>query len=547
MTAPRLDSRSRRRPRFRPLLGGVMNRMPFLAAAVVVLALTVGSPSRAQSDSCAGKADELQAAIDARGAKWVARRPRALTMTGLTLEAINAPRLPALIQAAAATLPKSIDWRDHGAVSGIRDQGACGSCWAFATTQALESQVMIAKPGAGDVRLSEQVLVSCSQGPATPHRGCDGGFLDRAADFLVSYGLPPESDYPYTATDGSCAKAKAGWQAHAFKIGGWNSVPAEIEAFKDALANYGPLPTVLNLRKDFKYYDSGIYSYVPGSQWGCAGQASDGRDNDDWGWHAVLIVGYNDEGRYFIVKNSWGPDWGEKGYFRIAYSELATKASFGKVTLVLLPRPGSRASAAGVAADASRPAGADADFTEVRASAEPGAAASAAAGGCTWQFPSCGKCDCKERCWVCNKDHGKAACGDSRPDCPKQKFLCNCCRGEHAPEVYWAEDCNDQALAAAHGCQPALRECPPLPLRDCSCCGVNDSFIHWKTQSQACADEWAGRGCRSKTKENGACIDLPRGASPSPEEIRSRDEDDMNKLEKEQQQEIDKRRSQGTL
>ena len=313
-----------------------MNRKSFLAAAVVVVALVVAPSVRAQEDPCAGKADALQAAIDARGAKWAARRPRAITMTGLKLMPIKAPPLAALTLAAAATLPKSFDWRQQGAVSGIRDQGACGSCWAFAMTQALESQVMMLKPGSPDVRLSEQVMLSCSGAGS-----CDGGRMD--ADFLASDGLPPEEDYPYAAVNGRCDDARPGWKARAYRIGGWNTVSAELDAMKDALVNYGPLPTVLDLRKDFKYYESGVYSYIPGTEWGCQGPG--GKDDDDWGWHAVLIVGYDDDAQCFIVKNSWGSGWGEKGYFRIAYSELATKAAFGKQTLVYLPLAASRATA----------------------------------------------------------------------------------------------------------------------------------------------------------------------------------------------------------
>jgi C1A family cysteine protease len=310
----------------------VMNRCRCWAVVSIVLALA-SPPSRAQGDRCDGKAAELQTAIKNRGAKWVSRLPRAeATMTGLTLAPLDAPLLPALTEAGAAVLPRRLDWRERGAVSGIRDQGSCGSCWAFAVTQALESQIMMAKKDSKDVSLSEQVVVSCSGAGS-----CNGGRPDIASNFIASVGVPPESDYPYTAANGSCGSAKAGWKNRAYKIGAWNSVPNNVAALKSALVNYGPMPTILDLRKDFKYYESGVYSYVPGAEWGCAGQDSRGKDNDEWGWHAVLLVGYDDDGQYFIVKNSWGPGWGENGFFRIAYSELRTKVFFANQTLAYLP------------------------------------------------------------------------------------------------------------------------------------------------------------------------------------------------------------------
>jgi C1A family cysteine protease len=294
-----------------------------LLAALALSARAARAEDAASPRNLSAEVAALQAAIKAREAKWVAAETPMSRLTlnqrrmrlGLGFAPITAPALPAPTEAAEAILPKKFDWRDHDGVSGIRDQKTCGSCWAFAMTQALESYVKITQKKSGDVSLSEQVLLSCGG-----KGSCDGGVLN--ADFLQSTGLPPASDYPYTATDGSCASAAAGWKDRAYRIGAWNSVKQDLASIKTALATYGPLPTALFVYEDFMYYKSGIYSYIKGKP---------------LGGHAVLIVGYDDDEQSFTVKNSWGPDWGEGGYFRIAYSEMETAVSFGDSTIVYMP------------------------------------------------------------------------------------------------------------------------------------------------------------------------------------------------------------------
>jgi len=391
--------------------------------ALIVVSLAAAGPGRAQ-DLCDGKAAELRKAIEAHGAKWVSRPPSAApTMTGLEQAPIEAPVLP-LTEAAETILPKRYDWREHHAVSGVRDQGQCGSCWAFSMTQALESQVMIASKSSEDPKLSEQVMVSCS-GVGS----CNGGKMN--ASFIQTVGLPPESDYPYTATDGSCSAAKSGWRQRAHRIGSWYSVPHNLAAVKSALVIHGPLPITLDLRKDMKYYESGVYTYIKGDDWGCGGKDSSGRDNDEWGWHAVLLVGYDDAEQYFIVKNSWGTGWGENGYFRIAYSEMSTKAFFGNETLVYLTTPPGAAEVAAASratkktsATASRPDAAAA-VADVLPGSVLGSTAESGAGGpqCTWTPPSCGVCACGSSCLYCKADPSIAACGGAQPHCPVPKMV----------------------------------------------------------------------------------------------------------------------------
>jgi C1A family cysteine protease len=136
--------------------------------------------------------------------------------------------------------------------------------------------------------------------------------------FLQTTGLPPDSDYRYIQADGKCSAAASGWQSRANKIMAWSSIPQNVESVKAALVKYGPLATGYLVFEDFMYYSSGIYKHTTGSQ---------------QGGHAVIIVGYNDAEKYFIVKNSWGPSWGENGYFRIAYSEMTSDTSFGMITV----------------------------------------------------------------------------------------------------------------------------------------------------------------------------------------------------------------------
>ncbi|PIU20729.1 MAG: hypothetical protein COT18_00705 [Elusimicrobia bacterium CG08_land_8_20_14_0_20_59_10] len=256
---------------------------------------------------------DIQDTIAASGAKWVAGETAvseqdAAFLTGLSLEPIEGPPAP---EASEKGLARTFDWRNSGGnfVTPPRSQGGCGSCWAFAMTGALESYMLRTRNTPGvDLDLSEQVFVSCSKAGS-----CKGGALYPA--FLSDKGLPAEAAYPYAAVNGSCSAAAAGWQKDANKIAGWGIVAGGSSSrLKASLVKYGPLPTSMLVYEDFRHYKSGIYSRVSGKY---------------LGGHAVLLVGYNDDEEYFMVKNSWGPDWGEDGYFRIAYSEMSSRVFFG--------------------------------------------------------------------------------------------------------------------------------------------------------------------------------------------------------------------------
>jgi hypothetical protein len=268
--------------------------------------------------------DGINAAIRANGGRWNSRttpfeKPRRLNFHEPVLQA-NRQTDPVLQSGSKVSLPSSVDWRDNGGnyVTQIRDQGNCGSCWAFAATAALESATLITRGTPGtDLNLSEQILVSCS-----PAGDCTGGYIDTVSDYVRDTGLPLESCYTYSAIDGWCGNACANWEDSTFRISNWRYIAsgsATVAALKNALATYGPLIVTMYVYDDFYYYyDNGVYSYVPAT-W-----------NDQEGGHAILLVGYDDAEECFILKNSWGAEWGESGYFRAAYSEVTSPVKLGK-------------------------------------------------------------------------------------------------------------------------------------------------------------------------------------------------------------------------
>lgn len=314
----------------------IRNKRTYFTAlinSILLVSLAIILPTNAN----AGKAnlEKVKAEIKAKKARWIAgetsisklppheRRKRlgAILPSGTALtDSLSAESL----SLEAAALPATLDWRNNGGnyVTPIRDQGSCGSCWAFATTAALESKVLISQGTPGvNLDLSEQVLVSCSGAGS-----CAGGSPNWAAKFISDTGLPLESCYPYTATNGNCLNACPNWWNNTYTIYSVAglSLPTTPDAIKNALTIHGPLVTMMAVYTDFYYYTSGIYSYATGGF---------------VDYHAVLIVGYDDVGQYFIVKNSWGTGWGEAGFFRIAYSQLYNNIHFGEGTLAYLDGP----------------------------------------------------------------------------------------------------------------------------------------------------------------------------------------------------------------
>ncbi len=206
-------------------------------------------------------------------------------------------------------LPSSYDWRSQNIMTGIRNQGSCGSCWAFAAVGVFESLIKMMDDKS--VNLSEQHVVNCvSSG------GCDGGYSSDALAYLMTDGGVMENQVPYQGIDGTCNSSLVPsyyldmwWMNYL----GSDTLADRVSQMKYAIYNYGPAAVSMDVYADFYYYyNSGVYVY-------------DGTSSN-MGGHAIVAVGWVDDasitnGGYWICKNSWGPGWGESGYFRIAYGQ----------------------------------------------------------------------------------------------------------------------------------------------------------------------------------------------------------------------------------
>jgi len=197
-------------------------------------------------------------------------------------------------------LPSSIDWRKKGAVTPVKNQGQCGSCWAFSTIAAVEGINYITTGKL--VSLSEQQLVDCSK----ENSGCNGGLMDYAFQYIVENGgLLTEDDYPYTAADGECTATEIGSEEVAAIIDGFEDVPANDEGALKKVVAHQPVSVAIEASsQDFQFYAEGVFT----------GQCGTELD------HGVVAVGYgkSPEGvNYWIVRNSWGPEWGEEGYIKM--------------------------------------------------------------------------------------------------------------------------------------------------------------------------------------------------------------------------------------
>jgi C1A family cysteine protease len=207
----------------------------------------------------------------------------------------------------ASGAPSSIDWRTKGAVTSVKDQGQCGSCWTFSSTGAVEGAWAISTGKLVD--LSEQELVDCATGISYGSHGCNGGQMEGAFKFIIENGQCSAASYPYTAKDGSCQKCSA-----VAKISSCSDVkPNDQISLKGAVAQQ---PIAIAIEADTRYFQS--YSS------GVLTSSSCGTNLD----HGVLIVGYGSENGqdYWLVKNSWGTTWGDKGYVKIARSSSTNDA-----------------------------------------------------------------------------------------------------------------------------------------------------------------------------------------------------------------------------
>ena len=176
--------------------------------------------------SFAAQPEEIQTAIAARGARWISAEtsvsqlsPEEKRMRLGLIKPTHTEGRPVLStqeDPPPTGVPASLDWRNNGGnfVTPVRNQGNCGSCWAFATTAALESALLRSGVPATGLDKSEQVMVSCGTSGGNDAGTCDGGYINRTYDFIENTGLPAETCYPYTATDGTCSTACYNWRAY---------------------------------------------------------------------------------------------------------------------------------------------------------------------------------------------------------------------------------------------------------------------------------------------------------------------------------------------
>ena len=195
-------------------------------------------------------------------------------------------------------LPESYDWREHGAVTPVKNQGSCGSCWAFSAVANIEGlhQIQSGKL----VAFSESELVDCDN----VDKGCNGGLMDNAFKWLhENGGLNTEDDYPYEAKKEKCNIKKDKFRV---KIAGFLDISQNEDEIVEQLIKTGPLSVALNATP-LQFYFGGIFNPL------------DALCNPKGLNHGVTIVGYGEEKgkKFWIVKNSWGKGWGETGYFRI--------------------------------------------------------------------------------------------------------------------------------------------------------------------------------------------------------------------------------------
>jgi len=226
----------------------------------------------------------------------------------------NWPVYPAYPESELQALPQTFDWRTMGAVTGVKDQGACGSCWAFSTIGNLEGQHFLA--GHKLIGLSEQNLVDCDhhcmeyQGESVCDQGCEGGLMPNAFQYVIGNGgIDTESSYSYTGFDGTCTFNKANIGA---QITNWTLVSGNETQMAAFLVNNGPVSVAVDAL-EWQFYVGGIFDFP------YCGTSLD---------HGVLAVGFDhgdnilfEDTPFWWIKNSWGDDWGYSGYIKLERNE----------------------------------------------------------------------------------------------------------------------------------------------------------------------------------------------------------------------------------
>lgn len=280
--------------------------------ALITLIFPLISPASVSADS-AVDLEAIQRAIAETGAHWTAgsnpiwNLPKEDQQRLLGWDrSLEKPRDNAeqRFNDVQRDLPSEWDWRDvegESYVTPIRDQAQCGSCWAFGALASMETHMAVNTYMPNPtVDLSEQFPISCGPG------SCNGYSISGTSEFLEYTGTVTEACLPYQASDAvPCDNRCSYWDMEIVRILDWGWVGPSVESIKNAVLE-GPVYVGFTVYADFMAYTGGIYEHL----WG-----------DVEAGHAVAIVGWNDDESYWICKNSWGPDWGEDGYFRIRWGQ----------------------------------------------------------------------------------------------------------------------------------------------------------------------------------------------------------------------------------
>jgi cathepsin H len=203
-----------------------------------------------------------------------------------------------------AAIPDNYEWNNYGVVTPVKNQGSCGSCWTFSTVGTMESHWNILGKGK-NLTFSEQQLVDCAGD--YENYGCNGGLPSHAFEYIRhAGGLESDVTYPYTAKDGQCVFRKNIAVAYV-RHGSFNITQGDEEELAERLYNAGPIAVSFQVINGFSRYVSGVYKAD-----NCGTTTQDVN-------HAVLLTGYgiDNDMKFWNIKNSWGANWGNKGYFKI--------------------------------------------------------------------------------------------------------------------------------------------------------------------------------------------------------------------------------------
>merc|ERR1719370_907194 len=258
-------------------------------------------------------------------------------MGGYKKTPVMSPTMEGLSVKEPRTCPPSVDWREKGAVIPVKDQGSCGSCWAFCTTEMIESYAAISSNNLPV--LSAQQVTSCTPNTLScgGTGGCMGSIPQLGYTYLQLFGHVTEDDWPYTSGSGATGDCEYDYNGMPPAVGltGYNTLtPNDQDAVMTHLAEVGPL-AVAGYASGWGGYGGGIYE-------GCSYDSNIALN------HAVQLVGYGTDeslGDYWIVRNSWGDRWGEDGYIRLRRSRLRPAARLRTVRSPLrrlLPSRGPR-------------------------------------------------------------------------------------------------------------------------------------------------------------------------------------------------------------